>query len=86
MKEYLKPTYMEKLTEAELPLIHSYFIPHRAVLPASSNTTKLRVVFNASAKAKGKLSLNEILMTGPKVQPDLSEICRYLLIRCTARY
>lgn len=51
-----------------------YIMPHHAVLKESSSTTKLRVVFNASAPTTTGLSLNSILMVGPTVQSDMWSI------------
>ena len=48
-----------------------YFMPHHAVVKDSSNTTRVRPVFNASAKNCDGLSLNSILMTGPNLLPDI---------------
>lgn len=48
-----------------------YYLPHHAVMKNSSNTTKLRVVFDASAKTTSGVSLNDCLMVGPKIQDDL---------------
>lgn len=48
-----------------------FYLPHHAVIKSSSNTTKLRVVFNGSLKTNSGLSLNDILMTGPTIQDDL---------------
>ncbi|XP_037959149.1 uncharacterized protein LOC119688548 [Teleopsis dalmanni] len=44
--------------------------------PANSfnNTTKLRVVFDASAKTSNGKSLNDIMMVGPRLQRDIFEI------------
>ncbi|XP_070521658.1 uncharacterized protein [Cardiocondyla obscurior] len=50
---------------------HGYYMPHHAVMKASSNTTKVRVVFDASAKTNNKRSLNDILMVGPTIQDKL---------------
>ncbi|KAI5748462.1 hypothetical protein M8J77_025811 [Diaphorina citri] len=51
-----------------------YIIPHHAVLKQSSSTTKVRAVFNASASSSTQTSLNELLMKGPKLQKDISNI------------
>lgn len=51
-----------------------YYLPHHAVHRPSSSTTKLRVVFDASAKTKTGVSLNDIQMVGPKLQQDLASI------------
>ena len=48
-----------------------YYLPHHFVLKDNSTTTKLRVVFDGSAKTSSGLSLNNCLMVGPTVQPDL---------------
>ena len=69
MQEYLELGHMKKV---EGPLNKSaYYMPHHGVLKETSSTTKLRVVFNASAKSGKNASLNEILMTGPTVQSSL---------------
>lgn len=44
----------------------------------SSNTTKLRVVFHASAKSTNQKSINDNLLTGPIIQDDLfSHLIRF---------
>lgn len=51
-----------------------YFLPHHAVYKESSTTTKIRVVFDASAKTTSGHSLNDALDVGPTVQKDLITI------------
>ncbi|XP_075211192.1 uncharacterized protein LOC142318507 [Lycorma delicatula] len=51
-----------------------YYLPHHAVFKQTSSTTKLRVVFDASAKADNGISLNDTLIVGPTVQQDLISI------------
>ncbi|XP_011313118.1 uncharacterized protein [Fopius arisanus] len=51
-----------------------YFFPHHVVLRASSETTKLRVVFNGSNKTSSGQSLNDIMHTGEKLQKDISDV------------
>ncbi|KAL4135888.1 hypothetical protein QTP88_007470 [Uroleucon formosanum] len=72
MAEYLSMDHMEVADpEYSGPV---YYLPHHAVLKAESLTTKLRVVFDGSAVSTSGLSLNDILLKGPKTQPDLINI------------
>lgn len=47
-----------------------YYCPR----PGKRITTILRVVFDGSSKAPGKLFLNDILFAGPNLNPNLSDI------------
>lgn len=73
MNEYKDLGHMVKISPSEIQEQH-YFIPHHAVLNPGSSTTKLRVVFDASAKTSTNVSLNEILANGPILQDDLFSI------------
>ncbi|XP_059049990.1 uncharacterized protein LOC131844997 [Achroia grisella] len=46
-----------------------YFLPHHAVINMNSKTTKLRVVFDGSMKTNKKISVNDLQLNGPVVQP-----------------
>lgn len=50
------------------------YLPHHAVVREDKSTTKVRVVFDASCKYANNASLNDSLMVGPKLQPDLRHI------------
>ena len=51
---------------------HEFYIPHKGVMRESAETTKLRVVYDASARAhSGAPSLNECLNPGPPLQNQL---------------
>ncbi|XP_066600580.1 uncharacterized protein [Prorops nasuta] len=49
------------------------YLPHHAVKKDTSETRKLRVVFDASAKGSRGISLNDSLMIGPTIQDTLFE-------------
>ncbi|KAF0716103.1 DUF1758 domain-containing protein, partial [Aphis craccivora] len=51
-----------------------YYLPHHAVFKDSSTSTKLRVVFDASAKTDTNRSLNDVLFKGPCIQDELVSI------------
>ncbi|KIH43762.1 hypothetical protein ANCDUO_26226, partial [Ancylostoma duodenale] len=48
-----------------------HYIPHQALLTPHKTTTKLRVVYDASAHYKGCPSLNDVLHHGPVILPQL---------------
>lgn len=48
-----------------------HYIPDQAVLTPHKATTKLRIVFYASAHYKNCPSLNEVLHRGPVILPSL---------------
>ncbi|GBO03458.1 hypothetical protein AVEN_124356-1 [Araneus ventricosus] len=53
-----------------------YYIPHRAVLRKYRNSTKLRVVYDASSEDKNQKSLNVCLLQGPNLFPELLKVLR----------
>lgn len=73
MDEYESMGHMTKISSDAIPS-PNYFIPHHCVLRPESSTTKLRVVFDASAKTTSGHSLNDLMYTGPTVQCDLFSI------------
>ncbi|XP_073841414.1 uncharacterized protein [Musca autumnalis] len=51
-----------------------YYMPHHSVVKPERSTTKVRVVFNASAPSSNGQSLNDILHIGPVLQNDLTTL------------
>ncbi|XP_022167349.1 uncharacterized protein LOC111031631, partial [Myzus persicae] len=74
MRDYLTAGHMELIPSSEQSHPFHYYIPHHCVLKPDSLTTKLRVVFNASAKTSAGISLNDSMYTGPKLQPDIQVV------------
>nr|XP_049699136.1 uncharacterized protein LOC126055167 isoform X1 [Helicoverpa armigera] len=73
MQEYEQLGHMTRVEEGNLPKPY-YIIPHHGVYRESSVTTKLRVVFDASATTSNIISLNEIQCVGPRLQNDIFSI------------
>lgn len=80
INEYLQLGHMKQVYTNEEDLkdkegnYQCYYMPHHAVFKQSSNTTKLRVVFDASRKSQSGFSLNDKLHVGPNIQDDLFDI------------
>ncbi|GFW88584.1 integrase catalytic domain-containing protein [Trichonephila clavipes] len=74
IKEYLVLKHMELVPNSEINNMKSLYLPHHGVVRDTSCTTKLRVVFEASRKTFSGLSLNNLLMVGARVQPELFPI------------
>ena len=70
-KEQLKLGIIEQMNSADRSGGFYHYIPHHAVFTPGKNTTKLRVVFDASAKCKNGRSLNDMLYKGPTMLRDL---------------
>ncbi|XP_055715140.1 uncharacterized protein LOC129809350 [Phlebotomus papatasi] len=70
MSENFELRFFEEVPDRELNR-PAYYLHHHAVLKSSG---KIRVVMNASSKSQTGLSLNDVAMMGPTVQPDIVEI------------
>lgn len=69
--EYAKLGHMSRITSYDSP---HYFMPHHGVLREQSTTTRLRVVFDASAATSNGTSLNDLQLLGEPLQGDLIAI------------
>ena len=74
IKDQLSSGVIESVTELE-GACKVHYLPHQAVFRKDAETTKLRIVYDASAKeGKNGTSLNDCLHTGPSLTPLLFEI------------
>ncbi|XP_076301442.1 uncharacterized protein LOC143219323 [Lasioglossum baleicum] len=74
LSEYETLGHMVEIKDQPAPSNQTVYIPHHAVIREHSATTRLRVVFNASAKTGNGTSLNDHLLIGPKLQTDLAAV------------
>ncbi|XP_073827799.1 uncharacterized protein [Musca autumnalis] len=71
LKEYLDLDHMRLVSPSSSTDTLSSYLPHHPVINPDKQTTKLRVVFNASFKTSSGNSLNDLLYVGPTLQLDL---------------
>ncbi|XP_026462659.1 uncharacterized protein LOC113365281 [Ctenocephalides felis] len=84
MEEYIRLGHAQETTVIQHSTQENpvYYLPHHPVIK-EYGTTKLRVVFDASAKTSNNISLNDILHTGPKLQQELiSILIRFRCWKC----
>ena len=79
MREYMDLGHAELVPPADLEKPEDH-LPMHAVYKSSSTTTKIRAIFDASAKSD--VSLNDILLVGPTMHPTLIDVLpRFRLYR-----
>ena len=76
IKQYIndgivKPVSSTK-TSYDLESVH--YLPHRAVVRQNRDTTKVRIVFDASVHVNNEPSMNDSLYSGPCMLPLLHDI------------
>ena len=76
MDEYFKMGHAETVPAVDLekPQENVFYLPMHVVRKESSTTTKIRAVFDASAKSSTGISLNDTLLVGPTVHPLLIDV------------
>ena len=76
LDEYEELDHAEKVPAADLekPQSETFYLPMHGVVKESSSTTKLRIVFDASAKSTTGVSLNDTLLPGPSLYPLLTSV------------
>ena len=66
IQDQLRRGIIETVPECKTPLRITHYLPHHAVVRQDKSTTKVRIVYDASAKTATGPSLNDCLLKGPK--------------------
>ena len=76
MQEYFDLCHAEPVTAADLEKSEKavFYLLMHAVKKESSTTTKVRAVFDASAKSSSGAFLNDLLFVGPMAHPPLIDV------------
>ena len=74
MQQYFKDGHAREITEEDQKIHPVYYLPHHPIIREDKTTTKCRVVFDASARNQQGMSLNDCLLPGPALQPNLVSI------------
>ena len=78
--------HAEAVTQSDLqnPPNKVFYLPMHAVRKDCSTTTKLRIVFDASAKTSTGVSLNDTLLIGHTVHSSLVDVLLLFQCHCIA--
>ena len=72
IQQQIRNNIIEEVDVTKPSETKKYYLPHHPILTPDKETTKIRIVYDASAKAKSTASsLNECLLRGPIILPDL---------------
>ena len=74
IRDQLVNNLIENVSENQSKNPKEFFLPHRPVIRKNVESTKLRVVWDASAKSESGYSLNDSLEKGPSLQNKLWDI------------
>ena len=69
---YLEKGYIRKVEQTDTSKAN-WYLPHFAITKPDKTTTKTRIVFDASAKCN-RISLNDVIHQGPKLQQELFDV------------
>ena len=71
INQYFNDGHARLLTVEDEQASKIHYLPHHPVFRKEKSTTKCRAVFDAATKTPEGVSLNDCLLPGPALQPDL---------------
>ena len=66
IRDQLKAGIIEAVQPDATPPKNTHYLPHHAVVRQDKSTTRVRIVYDASANSSNSPSLNDCLLKGPK--------------------
>ena len=73
INSYLEKDYLRRVSDEETTPSEVWYLPHFPVVRMDKTWTKVRIVFDCSAKMDG-VSLNDVIYAGPKLQQELFDV------------
>ena len=73
IEQYIQKGYLRRVPPDEKPPPEVWYLPHFPVIRMDKSTSKVRIVFDCSAKCEG-ISLNDVIHPGPKLQKNLFDV------------
>jgi len=73
IKDYIEKGYVSEVDFNTAKEVKGWFLPHFPLVKPDRSTTKVRIIFDASAKHKG-VCLNDVIHKGPKLQRELFDV------------
>ena len=74
LSEFEKLGFVEAVVPSDAVKGPVFYLPHRPVVRETSATTKIRPVFDASARGANGISLNDCLYAGPSLLPSMVDV------------
>ena len=74
LNEFERLEFVEPVATSDVSSCPVFYLPHRPVVRESSSTTKIRPVFDASARDRNGLSLIDCLNAGPSLLPSMVDV------------
>ncbi|GFW75342.1 integrase catalytic domain-containing protein [Trichonephila clavipes] len=72
--DYVREVIVEHTSCDSLLDSQGFYLPHHAVIRSEKTTSRIRIVFDGSAREDGQSSLNQSLYTGPNLHPNILEL------------
>ena len=74
INQYVEKGFAEEVLDLTIGDGRVQYLPHHAVFRADRQTTKCRIVFDASAREQNSVSLNDCVLPGPALQPNPASV------------